>query len=131
VELEGTGGLTHGANRLVDKIGSRYRLRDFMERGSAADLGRPNSDGTPASLIDQLHRVLWLTEYRPGELPAYLDEVQPDAERLRVVAQTLAGPALSGGDIGAKVSPTGEAAALRKLTTNWRSLVEDTLFRKR
>jgi len=40
------------------------------------------------------------------------------------VAQALAGPALKGGEM-ADISPTGEMAALAKLTSNWRSVVED------
>jgi putative DNA methylase len=80
-------------------------------------------------LIDVLHRLLWLVENRPSLIPAYLDEARPDLERLRVVAQTLAGQTLSGngGGVGARslaASKGAEAAALRKLTTNWRSLIE-------
>jgi len=78
--------------------------------------------------VDVLHRVLWLVEHRPAAIPAYLDEAQPDIERLRVVAQTLAGQALAGNGSGggrSLVAARGaEAAALRKLTTNWRSLIE-------
>jgi hypothetical protein len=40
------------------------------------------------------------------------------------VAQALAGPALKGGEL-ADVSPTGELAALARLTANWRSVIED------
>ena len=43
---------------------------------------------------------------------------------MRLVAQALAGPALKGGEM-ADVSPTGEMAALAKLTANWRSVIED------
>jgi putative DNA methylase len=79
-------------------------------------------------LIDVLHRLLWLVENRPSLIPAYLDEARPDLERLRVVAQTLAGQALagngSGGGRSLVASKGAEAAALRKLTTNWRSLIE-------
>ena len=41
------------------------------------------------------------------------------------MAQALAGPALKGGKM-ADVSPTAEMAALAKLTSNWRSVIEDT-----
>ncbi|OWK40230.1 hypothetical protein [Fimbriiglobus ruber] len=40
------------------------------------------------------------------------------------MSQALAGPALKGGEL-AVVSPTGEMAALAKLTSNWRSVIED------
>jgi putative DNA methylase len=111
---------------LVEKGKGQYRLRDF-ERGEDEDLGLPRA-GQAAPLIDVLHRLLWLTEHRPALIPAYLDEARPDVERLRVVAQTLAGQTLAGNGGGggqSLVAARGaEAAALRKLTTNWRSLVE-------
>jgi len=79
-------------------------------------------------LVDALHRLLWLVEYRPAQIPAYLDEARPDVERLRLVAQTLAGQTLAGnGNGGGRplvVAQGAEAAALRKLTTNWRTLIE-------
>jgi putative DNA methylase len=132
VELDGSGGLTAGGNPLVEKKGSKYRLRDFAERGSDEDLGlprpgllRPAAD-TP--LIDVLQRVLYLVENQPAAIPAYLDQARPDVERLRIVAQTLAGQTLAGnGEGGGKsllAARGAEAAALRKLTTNWRTLIE-------
>ncbi len=127
VELDGANGLTGGGNPLVEKGGSKYRLRDFTERGDDEKLGLPK-DGRSASLVDVLHRVLWLVEHRPALIPAYLDEAQPDIEHLRVVAQTLAGQTLAGNGSGggrSLVAARGaEAASLRKLTTNWRSLIE-------
>ena len=126
VELDGANGLAGGANPLVEKSGSKYRLRDFTERGDDEKLGLPK-DGRAAALVDVLHRVLWLVEHRPALIPAYLDEARPDLEHLRVVAQTLAGQTLSGaadGGRGLVAARGAEAAALRKLTTNWRSLVE-------
>jgi putative DNA methylase len=127
VELDGPHGLSSGSNALVEKQGGKYRLRDFTERGDDEDLGKGQAEDK-AALIDVLHRLLWLVEHRPGLIPAYLDETQPDLERLRVVAQTLAGQALAGnGSEGGRslvVARGAEAAALRKLTTNWRSLIE-------
>jgi putative DNA methylase len=147
VELDGPHGLSSGSNPLVEKQSGKYRLRDFSERGEDEELGLPPSSTLPplrgepeggrrevrreskAPLIDVLHRLLWLVENRPSLIPAYLDEARPDLERLRVVAQTLAGQTLSGngGGAGARsltASKGAEAAALRKLTTNWRSLIE-------
>jgi putative DNA methylase len=127
VELDGSTGLTAGRNPLVEKQKSAYRLRDFTERGEDETLGVPKAAEHPP-LVDVLHRLLWLVENRPGLIPAYLDEARPDVERLRVVAQTLAGQALAGnGSGGGKslIAARGaEASALRKLTTNWRTLVE-------
>ncbi|MBN2393690.1 MAG: DUF1156 domain-containing protein, partial [Anaerolineae bacterium] len=128
VELDGPGGLSSGSNPLVEKQRSKYYLRDFTERADDEDLGKPHA-GETAPLIDVLHRVLWLVENAPHHIPAYLDEARPDIERLRIVAQTLAGQTLAGnGSGGGKslVAATGaEAAALRKLTTNWRTLIEE------
>jgi len=128
VELDGPHSLSYGAQALLEKKKDKYRLRDFAERGDDEKLGLPRDDGTPAPLIDVLHRVLWLMENRPGLLPDYLDQARPNVEQLRLVAQALAGPALEGTpDLG--TTRTSEQSALRKLLTNWHSLVEDNLFR--
>jgi putative DNA methylase len=124
VELEGLGSLTYGARALLEKKKSKYRLRDFTDRGDEEKLGMPNEDGAPAPLIDALHRTLWLMENRPRELPEFLRESGVNREQMRLVAQALAGPALKGGEMG-DISPTGELSALARLTANWRSVVED------
>jgi putative DNA methylase len=127
VELDGPGSLSYGGNPLVEKEKGKYRLRDFDERGADEKLGLPHHS-QPAPLIDVLHRVLWLVEHRPAEISAYLDEARADLERLRIVAQTLAGQALAGnGSGGGKslvASRGAEAVALRKLTGNWRTLID-------
>jgi putative DNA methylase len=124
VELDGQGSLSQGARALIEKKKSKYRLRDFLERGDEEKLGLPDDDGTPAPMIDALHRTLWLMEKRPRELPEFLRESRVNREQMRLVAQALAGPALKGGELG-DVSPTAELAALAKLTANWRSVIED------
>jgi putative DNA methylase len=124
VELDGASGMSSGADALVEKKKGKYRLRDFTERGDDDDLGKPTDEGQAAPLVDVLHRVLWLMEHRPRELAAFLRETEPNREQLRLVAQALGGPALKGGEM-ADVSPTAELAALAKLTSNWRSVIED------
>ncbi|GIV85520.1 MAG: hypothetical protein KatS3mg052_2527 [Candidatus Roseilinea sp.] len=89
---------------LVAKKKGKYRLRDFTERGEDEKLGLPE-DGTPAPLIDALHRILWLVENQPRALNTFLDEARPDRERLRLLAQVLAGTAL------------GRAGWMRSVTT--------------
>jgi putative DNA methylase len=126
VELDGPEGLTAGSNAILEKKKGKYRLRDFTERGDDEDHGMPFDDGQPAPIIDALHRVLWLMENRPAELPRFLREAQPNREQMRLVAQALAGPGLKGGEL-ADVSPSAEQAALGKLTANWRSVVEDAV----
>jgi len=130
VELDGPKGLSTGRHALVEKKNGKYRLRDFTERGADEKLGLPE-DGTPASLIDALHRILWLVENQPRKLNKFLDDTRPDRERLRLVAQALAGRALSGGsDDGSEravITTVAEQAALKKLLANWRALIDQRL----
>ena len=130
VELDGSKGLSVGNNALVEKKKGKYRIRDFAERGQHDKLGLPDN-GQVAPLIDVLHRILWLIENSPRKLAEFLDEARPERERLRVVAQTLAGAGLSGKseqEIERLVSTTpAEQAALGKLLANWRNLIESQL----
>ncbi|MHC4618997.1 MAG: DUF1156 domain-containing protein [Planctomycetota bacterium] len=123
VELDGQGSLSQGSRALIEKKKSQYRLLDFKDRGNDDKLGLPE-DGQSASLIDALHRTLWLMENRPAELADFLQKSQVNREQMRLVAQALAGPSLKGGEL-MDVSPSSELAALGKLTANWRSVVED------
>jgi putative DNA methylase len=123
VELDSQYGLTSGRNALLEKKKTKYRLRDFTERGASEELGLPDDSGHSASLIDVLHRVLWLMEKRPVLLAEFLADARPSREQLRLVAQVLAGPALKGSELG-EVSPTAESSALGKLTANWQSVIE-------
>lgn len=131
VELDGPHGLSSGRHPLVEKKKATYRALDFTERGEHDKLGLPGEDGQPAPLIDILHRILWLMENSPRRLNGFLDDANPDGERLRALAQTLSGAALSGGseeEKGRLVSTTGqEQSALAKLLANWRSLVDNRL----
>jgi putative DNA methylase len=131
VELDGSQGLSTSTRPLVEKQRGKYRLKDFTERGDEDKLGLPNG-ATPAPLVDVLHRTLWLMENQPALLGEFLDQALAGrAEQLRLVAQTLAGPALAGEESRLTASRGAEAAALRKLTANWRSLVEENLFRRK
>lgn len=136
VELDGSNGLSTGSRALVDKGKGAYRLRDFTERGADEKLGlleegplRLGESAPP--LIDVLHRILWLMENEPRNLARFLDEAQPDRERLRLVAQALAGAGLKGkSEQEAKTLVTttaSEQTALGKLLANWRSLVDQRL----
>jgi putative DNA methylase len=124
VELDGQHGLAGGNHAMIEKKKSKYRLRDYAERGENDKLGLPAENGQAAPLVDMLHRTLWLMEKRPAELAAFLSEAQPNREQLRLVAQALGGPALKGGEMG-DISPTAELSALGKLTANWQSLIEN------
>lgn len=131
VELDGPLGLSTGKDALVEKKKSKYRARDFTERGGNDKLGLPGDDGVPAPLIDVLHRTLWLLEHSPRKLSEFLIEANPDRERLRLLAQALAGAALAGKseeDAEKLIGTTAaERSALGKLLANWRSLIENAV----
>ncbi|HOK06030.1 MAG TPA: DUF1156 domain-containing protein, partial [Syntrophales bacterium] len=132
VELDGQNGLSSGSRALVEKKKGKYRLCDFAERGDDEKLGMPKDDGKSAPLIDILHRILWLVENEPRKLNDFLDKARPDRERLRLVAQALAGTALEGAQASGLSQPNivttpAEAAALKKLVANWRTLIEARL----
>ncbi|MBW2346082.1 MAG: DUF1156 domain-containing protein, partial [Deltaproteobacteria bacterium] len=122
VELDGPNGLSSGSRSLLEKEKGKYTLKDFSDRGSDKKLGQMMEDGQAAPMIDALHRTIWLMENRPGELPTFLQEAQPNREQMRLVAQSLAGPALKGGELG-EISPHAELSALAKLTANWKSVI--------
>jgi putative DNA methylase len=65
-------------------------------------------------------------EKHPGDVQEFLRDAHPNREQLRLLAQALAGPALRGGELG-DISPTGELAALAKLTSNWRGVVGEAV----
>jgi putative DNA methylase len=122
VELDGHNSLTAGVSALIEKKKGKYRLLDFTERGDHDHLGLPSDAGAPAPAVDALHRLLWLVDNKPLKIPDFLAEAQPNVEQLRLVAQALAGPALSGGDL-ADVSTTAEQSALGKLLANWNAVM--------
>jgi putative DNA methylase len=128
VELDGPRGLSSGSRALLEKKKGKYRLRDYTERGADDRLGLPTDDGVPAPLVDALHRILWLAEHEPRSLTRFLDEARLDRERLRLVAQALAGAGLKGkSEEEARLLVTttaSEQAALGELLANWRALIE-------
>ena len=132
IELDGQHGLpSQKPVPLVEKKKGKYLLRDSAARGQHEKLGLPNENGGPAPLIDVLHRILWLIENEPRTLPKFLDEAEPNRERLRLIAQALAGAGLKGKseeEAGMRVTTTSsEQTALNKLLANWQSLVEQPL----
>jgi putative DNA methylase len=122
IEINGPSGISGPLPKLVEKSGKTYKVRTFEDRGDDESLGVPAEGVSPPS-IDTLHRLLWLLENAPAQIPAYLRRVNPNLEQLRLVAQALRGPVLKRVDSLAG-SLTGELSALTKLTDNWRSVVE-------
>jgi putative DNA methylase len=123
VELEGPDGLSSGSGAVLERKKSKYRLCDYDERGDDEDLGLPDDEGNIPPVIDTLHRLLWLLENKPPQIPRFLEEAGANPEQLRLVAQALAGPALKGSELK-DVSPTAEQSALGKLLSNWQTVVE-------
>jgi putative DNA methylase len=117
VELDGQHGLAQGSRAVIEKKKSKYRLRDYTERGADSALGHAER-GKSAPIADALHRLLWLLEHKPLTVTEFMTETKPNVEELRLVAQVLAGPALKGGEL-ADVSPTAEQSALARLLANW------------
>jgi putative DNA methylase len=130
VELDGSQGLSNGSAPLLEKNGNKYSLQDFAVRGGNKGLGIEAHFGLSApSLIDVLHRLLWLMENRISEIPKFLDASAPETERLRLVAQALAGSRLEGG--GTLVTTDAEHVALQKLVSNWGSIIKVDLIRRK
>ncbi|BAQ63145.1 adenine-specific DNA methylase containing a Zn-ribbon (plasmid) [Geminocystis sp. NIES-3708] len=66
------------------------------KKGQKADTSVKRSTSYEPTLIDILHRLLWLAEHKPSEINNYLALAQPDGNKLKLVAQSLAGRALTG-----------------------------------
>jgi putative DNA methylase len=144
VELDGAGGLTDGKLALIQKTKNQVQLRDYSDRGADPELGlqktekqqtfnhKPDAIGKSPTAIDVLHRLLWLTEHKPQDIPEYLSLAQPDANQLRLVAQSLAGRALTPETGQESLNPnrTVEQQAIDTLLASWKRAIEDNLFTK-
>ena len=133
---------------LVEKIKNTVKLRNYQERGKHEDLGilqvekvkefnkKPQSIGQNPALIDILHRLLWLSEHKPADIGEYIALAQPDSGQLLLVAQALAGRALTGNlelSNGDKTDSTNsprmkEQQAIDTLLASWKRTIEDNLF---
>lgn len=132
IEIDGAEGLAGAAPALVERLGStqsvKFRVRNFEERGGSDTLG-VGVDGMPATLIDVIHRLLWLIDNRPADVEDFLDAARPNQERLRLVAQALSAPALDR-QKPHDATPTAELGALSRLNANWRGIVEGAAYRQ-
>lgn len=126
IEIDGPEGLTGNAPSLVEKAGTKFRVRNFAERGDDEALGLA-ANGKAAPLVDVLHRLLYLLEERPVAVGEYLESARPNTEQLRLVAQALAAPVLEGAH-AQEASPTPELGALARLNANWRGIVEGAAY---
>ena len=126
IEIDGPDGLTGNPPSLVEKAGTKFRVRNFAERGDDEALGIA-ADGKAAPLVDVLHRLLYLLEERPVAVEEYLETADPNTEQLRLVAQALAAPVLEGAQ-AQDASPTPELGLLARLNANWRATVEGAAY---
>ena len=126
IEIDGPSGLAGSAPKLVEKIRSKFRVRNYSERGGDEALGLPEN-GKAAPLVDTLHRLLYLLDEQPGRVPEYLKTARPNGEQLRLVTQALSAPVL-GRKEALDASPTAELGALTRLNANWRSIVEGAAY---
>ena len=126
VEIDGPDGLTGKAPKLVEKSGSKFRVRTYTERGDDEALGLATNSGAPP-LIDVLHRLLYLLDERPADVQRYLEIANPNHEQLRLVTQALSAPVLGRAEASDAAS-TAERGALSRLNANWRSIVEGAAY---
>ncbi|MGB3189624.1 MAG: DNA methyltransferase [Limnoraphis sp.] len=147
IELDGPGGLTDGKLALVTKNKNKIQLRDYSERGENEDLGirsselggrktfntpTPNTQTQNPTLIDILHRLLWLSEHKPQDITNFLALAMPDTSQLRLVAQALAGRALTPETKQENItSRTREQQTIDTLLASWKRIIEDNLFTHR
>ncbi|HBW57723.1 MAG TPA: adenine-specific DNA methylase, partial [Oscillatoriales bacterium UBA8482] len=102
VELDSLRGLTDGKLALVKITKNQVQLQDYSQRGEVETLGIqktekpqahstgsghgfnqiPQSIGLPPTLIDILHRLLWLAEHQPQNVNNFLAQSMPDATQL-------------------------------------------------
>lgn len=145
VELDGAGGLTDGKLALVKKTKNKVQLHDYSERGANEELGirslelgerkkfnTPTTKTQNPTLIDILHRLLWLLEHKPQDVGSFLNLATPDSSQLRLVAQALAGRALtpdSNHHQEEVISQrTQEQQAIDTLLASWKRVIEENLF---
>ncbi len=113
-----------GESPSFQKKGGKYRLFDFPERGDNDGLGLKARFGlSQVPLIDILHRLLWLVEHRTPAVGEFVTGViqESDKEKLKLVAQVLAGSGLQG---GIRITTEAETGTLQKLVSNWGMLVD-------
>lgn len=119
--------LTRGKSALIEKKGAKVRLRNYTERGNDDTLGLPTPGRVKASLIDVLHRLLWLAENDNSEIGQFLLSSQPDRHWLRVVAESLKGTVLAGEPTPGAMHDdrTKEQRAIGTLLASWRRIVDE------
>jgi putative DNA methylase len=124
VELTGPRSVLKGVRAMFEQEKGKVRLRDYQARGGEVSLGARGEGGITAPVVDILHRALWLGEHQPMMVRDFLLNSGVDADAMRVVAQALAGEALSRKGAG---TSGREQQAMATLLGSWRQLVEENL----
>ena len=127
IEIDGRDGLTGKAPKLVEKSGSKFRVRTYAERGADERLGIAQ-DGRAVPLVDVLHRLLYLLDERPASVQEYVEAARPNQEQLRLVTQALSAPVPGRAEPLLQASPTAELGALARLNANWRGIIEGAAY---
>lgn len=110
--------LMNGPQPLLKKEKDKVSLLGYAERGGMDSLETPRFSSSTATAIDVLHELLWL-QNNPGlgvSLPDYFDRTSADVSKIKLLAQTLAGKALSGGSTGEE-NTTGGLTAISETRT--------------
>jgi putative DNA methylase len=121
IELTGPGSLSDGPHAVIAQARSMFRVRGFEERGADPQLGLPLHGAEP-SLVDVLHRLLWLMDQDRAKILPFLAESHTDLGRLRLLANALKGRTLSDSREGD--ARTGEQKAVDRLLAQWSRLAE-------
>ncbi len=127
IEIDGPVGLAGKAPKLVEKSGSKFRVRTYAERGADERLGIAQ-DGRAVPLVDVLHRLLYLLDERPAAVQEYVEAARPNQEQLRLVTQALSAPVPGRAEPLLQASPTAELGALARLNANWRGIIEGAAY---
>lgn len=138
VELTGAGSLSDGRRKLLEQDKSKLQVLDYKRRGSLplpceaqrlagpATATLPGFEGdsvaviAPSSLIDVLHRLLWLMDNQAADVGLFLLDSGVDRGMLKVLAQSLGGKGLSSGSD----ARSEEQKAIDRLLARWSGIMD-------
>ena len=118
VEIDGPDGLSGPAPKLVEKTGSKFRVRHYQERGGSETLGIGEAGAPGTRSSTSFIGCCGFSTNRPDSLQKFLDTARPNQEQLRLVTQALCAPVLGRSD-ALDSTPTAELSALSRLNANW------------
>ena len=95
-------------------------MRQADDRGADDNLGKRPEVGV-VSLIDLLHRALWLLDRQRTEIAAMVRSSGVDESRLQTLAQALSGKTFG-------TARTSEQQACERLLAQWKRVTENLLL---